>query len=921
MRMEEGKRQKTKRLDVAAKTLRRELDRARIRVQGIGKLEQFIENYFPHLWKQTSGRDTILGKLIHRPFRPSGFLKRRSIPTIREGLAQGLELVSDNPVELTLIRIQQMNEYVAKTQAFNALKASGLARFVPASFEKDYRPAGYRFVDDPTFVVQATADVTIQEAYDDLLRSQLLSVAGALGITHKREAKLPGGALGVASLYDAVIKTRVGAPLSVLAHEIGHKIGDLYGLHDWMLEQAPQTKEEMTALAQLRFEGHVPTAEFRQYVEQAPEKEAVMLEAWLSAPAKMEAVAPTVTKYWRKFLAANDHVAPLLMLDRSLVLGQEPVTIEQPGIRVLGRWALPDGVARMIENHLSPGLRRSQIRSVKQGYDLARYIGNAMNQASLSLSLFHGLNVMTDAIASQYALGMQQIARGAYAKGAANLALGLTQIGPGARALRRGSVLLEAMNQDLDIIENPQLRAEIETIIAAGGRAYMDERYHNFAMKHLRETFRRIRYEGALDKVAAFARMPVDMIFAGLEATSWPVMYYMVPRLKLGVFSQMAQDIYDRADREGLDDFQIREQLTQAWDSVDNRMGQLAYDNLFWNQYVKDASMLAVRSVGWNLGSIREYGGAILDTTQLKTRMARGDQLLSRKMAYFVGAVATYAPIGAALTYLLTGAPPDDLKDYFFPRTGKKNPDGSDERISLPTYAKDWVAWPTDPKRTALHKMHPMWGTMGSMLRNEDYYGTEIRNGDDDFVKQLADSVAFVSKSFVPFSIHNYVRMKQAGDVDRLAVPLAILGISSAPGYITRTRAQKLALKTLIIENNLEGRRSTKEEAVARRKRKNLLTKGRSGEKISPEDVAFMSDRQKKIFARDLSMTPYQSMFFRLSLNGMLKVYPISNEKERSQTIGILVSKFRRAESPTDDQIEVFKSIVEEFEISDLTPE
>jgi hypothetical protein len=56
---------------------------------------------------------------------------------------------------------------------------------------------------------------------------------------------------------------------------------------------------------------------------------------------------------------------------------------------------------------------------------------------------------------------------------------------------------------------------------------------------------------------------------------------------------------------------QIREAVQRAWDSVDNRMGQLVYDNLFWNRAVKDLAMASVRSVGWNLGSVREMGGGV----------------------------------------------------------------------------------------------------------------------------------------------------------------------------------------------------------------------------------------------------------------------------------------------------------------------
>jgi hypothetical protein len=52
-RMEEGREQKSARADRSRGTMRKLLDTTRdeIRDLGTGKLENFIENYFPHIWK------------------------------------------------------------------------------------------------------------------------------------------------------------------------------------------------------------------------------------------------------------------------------------------------------------------------------------------------------------------------------------------------------------------------------------------------------------------------------------------------------------------------------------------------------------------------------------------------------------------------------------------------------------------------------------------------------------------------------------------------------------------------------------------------------------------------------------------------------------------------------------------------------
>ena len=44
--------------------------------------------------------------------------------------------------------------------------------------------------------------------------------------------------------------------------------------------------------------------------------------------------------------------------------------------------------------------------------------------------------------------------------------------------------------------------------------------------------------------------------------------------------------------------------MAKVVDSVDNRLGLLAYDNLFWQRTLKDLGMLSTRALGWNVGTI-----------------------------------------------------------------------------------------------------------------------------------------------------------------------------------------------------------------------------------------------------------------------------------------------------------------------------
>src|SRR5262249_11949691 len=134
------------------------------------------------------------------------------------------------------------------------------------------------------------------------------------------------------------------------------------------------------------------------------------------------------------------------------------------------------------------------------------------------------------------------------------------------------------------------------------------------------------------------------------EFVSAPIMQILVPRMKLAVFSDMAR-------AEGPQLGSVAEQravLGKAWDSVENRLGQVTYSNLFWNKTLKDVLMAGVRSVGWNLGTCRELGGGITDIRSSVSAMREG-RAISPRLAYALALPMVTAVYGALYQFLATG--------------------------------------------------------------------------------------------------------------------------------------------------------------------------------------------------------------------------------------------------------------------------
>src|ERR1017187_4045427 len=93
-------------------------------------------------------------------------------------------------------------------------------------------------------------------------------------------------------------------------------------------------------------------------------------------------------------------------------------------------------------------------------------------------------------------------------------------------------------------------------------------------------------------------------------------------------------------------------------DSIDNRLGQLRYDNRFFNKTVKNVGQVIFRALGWNIGDITEGVGGVKDAATMfsKARRAGGDTTnlqITPRMAYIPAEIIGSAIIGSLWSYML----------------------------------------------------------------------------------------------------------------------------------------------------------------------------------------------------------------------------------------------------------------------------
>jgi hypothetical protein len=139
-----------------ADTLKAEFQKRRAKIEAMPGKEQmdFVEDYYPHHWQDPKSASAVVNE-----FRGAGgkqgsgaSLKKRSIPTIADGIAAGLKPLTTDPIEATMRYVSSMDKFIASQGVLDAAKANGTVRYFrpktmgasghPASGGSNVAPSG-----------------------------------------------------------------------------------------------------------------------------------------------------------------------------------------------------------------------------------------------------------------------------------------------------------------------------------------------------------------------------------------------------------------------------------------------------------------------------------------------------------------------------------------------------------------------------------------------------------------------------------------------------------------------------------------------------------------------------------------------------------------------------------------------------------
>ncbi len=859
-------------------------------------LRDVMDDYFPHMWKDPAAAKAVFAEIHARsPLEGSkAFMKKRTLEYFRDGLERGLEPVSDNPIDLVLFKHAEIRKYIMAKKVLAEAKQIGARKFVYA-FEKP--PEGWVQVNDPTSVVNAPPHVEVKEAFDAQMRTKTVELLRRLGVPHERVAKMRGSRWGEASTAGD-IRTRFAGPDSVIWHELGHQLEFRYKMSD-QLASTPELKNELQTLANARLVNEPnPSPGRRAYVQSLDEKMATVLEAYLHAPELMQQRAPQVYAKFREFIGQHPELRAIDEIKPSLAIGTAKMKIPVNGRVTLGHYYMPEGAAAVLSNYLSPGLSRFGL------YRTIRGASNIMNSAQLGFSAFHLGFTSIDAAVSHAATGLHWIATGRPLKG-----LGRIMTTPAApwTTYYRGKRLQAEM---LKPGSYPRSNQIADLAVKGGLRATSDPLWRS----EWTRKFQRALGEGNL---RGYANGLTALPFAAVEQVMRPITEYIVPRQKLGVFAQMAQDAMERLGPDA-DVHAVRKAMAQAADSTENRMGQMTYDNLFHHTVVKDLALIGFRSYGWQLGKYREAIGAGADYAKVVRDLATGKKPeVTPRMAYVAALPMVLGAMGGIFNTLATGTLPQGLMDLYFPRTGRMDRNGKPQRVSLPSYLKDLVSdWHDFPDLAKMgpsfyHKLNPMISVVADMLRNRDFYDVKIR-GEDDPV--LLPYLKFGAQSLRPFSIQGGLKLAEDPKATAADWVLPFFGVVPAKRALTMTAAEAKAAD-LMMDQLPQGSRTREQYDRSEMAKQILQTMKEEPEEgkaqlRSAMQAGQITARKGSEMMNRLNMTPLQFQMSRLPAESGMQVWDLMNAQEKYQVRDQMKMRVLRSETLSVEKKKRFLDVI-----------
>ncbi len=473
-------------------------------------------------------------------------------------------------------------------------------------------------------------------------------------------------------------------------------------------------------------------------------------------------------------------------------------------------WRSPNGDLYFLSDHANQVMHNAF--NTKSLWDDAGLLGMTYRGAMWTKNAILPFKLLSGFHALHIALGMN------LGTTAVNTIKGLAgkNIGFGRAALDMGksALLLDSMRQSIFVSRKMQphsmraFRGDIPADkITELDKQQMQNAYDGGFSPEMSEEYRN---QSIKDFSAAIARNSVKAAwhapFALMEA-AWtrPMFQNWIPAVKWEAFQKSAAAHLAANPQLAGDSLARRAELRKISKMIDDRFGEVQYKTLFMDRVVKDIGVASFLSYGWQLGFVRSYLGAFPEMARafvkdegvgkqsLRDKIKQGKLDKTLFLQNYITGTMLY---GGLMTYAMTGQLPKSILDYIYPRSGDKNKDGTDARISTPFYTREFVQIPSHVAKEGLvgglattvkGKLNPVLGLMKGIVLNKDYFDKALYNPTDTTVQKIQKKGKWLLGEMEPMAMN---RPKNAPDTKKSQV-LSAAGFNPAPKYVTHPNSEQ----------------------------------------------------------------------------------------------------------------------------------
>lgn len=563
-----------------------------------------------------------------------------------------------------------------------------------------------------------------------------------------------------------------------------------------------------------------------------------------------------------------------------------PIKTEAGGtiIHKAGEWYIEKNAGRIINNLLS----RDKIRGTAIGDGLMA-VKNITTSIELSLSPYHATAMSLEAMASDVARGLRKVINLGLRGDLKSATQGMADIlkapfsPKNTFSLGRKYIKLTSEkdfeNSDFGKIflrNNPLAKKYLHDMFMGGGLTKQDGAYKVDSFQSLKDNMAKDNYIGAA--IRAIPAMN-EMIMSPLFDT-------YIPSLKVGMFmKEFPLTLQENESRLQSGKVTRAELARKTVDFIDDRLGEMNFDNLFWKRSFKTATQLFFRSVTWKLGNARAIGGALPEQGMELYNAAKEGRppILQPKVAWVLGLATVHATVTSLIQYGFTGTWPQNVKDLMYPRISKDN---DKDRLALPDYGKDVSA--IYYQGTGNYIKSALAGDVGKLYdlwKDKDFQGYNIIDPKDNVFDQGKDAVKYM----MPQPIGVLQIQKDIKNKETIGKSVAhFIGFSPAPKYAVNTHIEN---KIYDLYNSHEGLKSKgqKEQYDVKEQIRELYKHGNvdGAEKLANESIerGLLKRTQINYLVSHLNSKTSPALYFfdKLPDDDKVYLYNEMTEAERKQ--------------------------------------